>query len=135
VLELAMTFQVPIVESDLRNQRHVDAVPPPWRRAPDATGIVAYQGSTSRVLLPGLRIGWRVAPPGPLALLRAAKTVSDVTTATLPPPLAGHEFVVHARRRGVAGRPDAQFAPDGRGHGHVRFAFSGVAVAAAVTRR
>ena len=83
VLELAARHRVPILESDLYSEIFFEETPPPSLRALDAGGIVIHQGSFSKLAVPGLRIGWLVAPPGAMTALTAAKALMDLSTAPL----------------------------------------------------
>ncbi|MCC7527679.1 MAG: PLP-dependent aminotransferase family protein, partial [Candidatus Melainabacteria bacterium] len=52
----------------------------PLRAEPGAQDIVIHQGTFSKALCPGLRLGWIVAPQEVMNRLRAAKRSSDLTT-------------------------------------------------------
>lgn len=72
----------PIVEDDPYGELHFEAPPP----APLATLIpehTAYLGSFSKVLAPGLRVGFVVAPRALIALLARLKQAADLHTASL----------------------------------------------------
>jgi DNA-binding transcriptional MocR family regulator len=83
VLELAARYRVPVLESSLYADTHLEAPPPPSLLALDGSGIVIGQGSFSKIAVPGLRIGWLVAPRGAMTALTAAKALVDLNT----PPL------------------------------------------------
>lgn len=63
LLELARAHRIALVEMDLEHDHH-DLARPPLRplAAQDPTGQVIYVGSLSRVLAPGLRLGFLRAP-------------------------------------------------------------------------
>ena len=88
VLELALQYRVPVVESDLYGDLYFEQEPPPSLKAMDATGVVIYQGGGSKLGLPGLRVGWLVAPIPAMAALTVAKTFEDLHTAALTQRLA-----------------------------------------------
>jgi DNA-binding transcriptional MocR family regulator len=88
VLELAIQYRVPVVESDLYGDLYFEQEPPPALRAQDASGVVIYQGGGSKLGLPGLRVGWLVAPTPAMAALTAAKIFEDLHTAALTQRLA-----------------------------------------------
>jgi DNA-binding transcriptional MocR family regulator len=88
VLELALQYRVPIVESDLYGDLYFEQEPPAALKAQDASGVVIYQGGGSKLGLPGLRIGWLVAPVPAMAALTVAKTYEDLHTAALTQHLA-----------------------------------------------
>jgi DNA-binding transcriptional MocR family regulator len=75
LLELSYRYQVPIVEDDPYSELRYAGTPVPSLRALDEHGHVIYLGSFSKVLFPGLRVGWLVAPRAlvrQLALIRQA---------------------------------------------------------------
>jgi DNA-binding transcriptional MocR family regulator len=88
VLELALQYRVPVVESDLYGDLYFEQEPPPALKAQDASGVVIYQGGGSKLGLPGLRIGWLVAPQPAMSVLTVAKTFEDLHTAALTQRLA-----------------------------------------------
>lgn len=80
LLELAGRYRVPIVESDLYGEMYFDADPPGRLKALDTSGVVIYQESFSKIAVPGLRVGWLVAPVGAIAALTAARSIIDLHT-------------------------------------------------------
>ncbi|OYX53032.1 MAG: aspartate aminotransferase, partial [Comamonadaceae bacterium 32-67-11] len=82
VLELALRTQTPIVEDDPYGDLYFGAAPPPSLLAlsaevPGSRDWLLHCGSLSKVLSPGLRIGWLVAPPELLAKAVMCKQFSD----------------------------------------------------------
>jgi GntR family transcriptional regulator / MocR family aminotransferase len=72
-----------IVEDDYDAEFRYDRAPVPALHA-SAPGLVAYAGSTSKTLAPGMRLGWLI-PPGRLqADLTEAKYASDLGSPALP---------------------------------------------------
>lgn len=49
----------------------------------DATGIVTYMGSFSKVLSPGIRLGWLLAERGLIEKYESAKECADLQASTL----------------------------------------------------
>jgi 2-aminoadipate transaminase len=88
VLELALQYRVPVVESDLYGDLYFEGEPPASLKAQDASGVVIYQGGGSKLGLPGLRVGWLVAPVPAMNVLTVAKTFEDLHTAALTQRLA-----------------------------------------------
>jgi DNA-binding transcriptional MocR family regulator len=88
VLELAIQYRVPVIESDLYGDLFFEQDPPPALKAQDSSGVVIYQGGGSKLALPGLRVGWLVAPMPAMAALTVAKTFEDLHTAALTQRLA-----------------------------------------------
>ncbi|MGC4116296.1 MAG: PLP-dependent aminotransferase family protein [Myxococcales bacterium] len=83
LLELAWRYQVPIVEDDLYSDLRYEGEPLPALRALDQGGYVVYLSSVSKVLFPGLRIGWVVAPRPFLRTLALSKQAVDLHSGTL----------------------------------------------------
>ena len=91
VLELAVKYQTLIVEDDpygdLYFSTRPEDLPPPSLLAlsdtvPGSRALLAHCGSLSKVLSPGLRIGWMIAPPALLANATMCKQFSDAHTST-----------------------------------------------------
>ena len=87
VLEMAVKYQILIVEDDPYGDLYFNAVPPPSLLALSATvpgsrELIAYCGSLSKVLSPGLRVGWMIAPAELLANAVMCKQFSDAHTST-----------------------------------------------------
>ena len=91
VLELAVKYQTLIVEDDpygdLYFGTRLEDIPPPSLLAlsdtvPGSRALLAHCGSLSKVLSPGLRIGWMIAPPALLANATMCKQFSDAHTST-----------------------------------------------------
>jgi DNA-binding transcriptional MocR family regulator len=87
VLELAVKYQTVIVEDDPYGDLYFGAAPPPSllalsRRVPGSRQWLAHCGSMSKVLSPGLRLGWLVAQPELLARATMCKQFSDAHTST-----------------------------------------------------
>jgi GntR family transcriptional regulator/MocR family aminotransferase len=62
LLELARTHRFAVVEDDYDNEIHYHGRPVLPLASADAAGVVVYVGSLSKVLAPGLRVGYVVAP-------------------------------------------------------------------------
>ena len=87
VLELAAQYQVLVVEDDPYGDLYFDAAPPASLLAlshevPGSREWLAHCGSLSKVLSPGLRIGWLIANPELLAKAVMCKQFSDAHTST-----------------------------------------------------
>ena len=80
LLELAMRFQVPIVEDDVYGALRYRGRALPPLKALDIAGLVIYLNSFSKVGLPGLRVGWIVASRPVIERLRWAKQRADLHT-------------------------------------------------------
>lgn len=62
IAELAARYHVPLVEDDPYSALAFDGKMPTPIKAYDKAGWVFYLGSFSKMLAPGLRLGWMVAP-------------------------------------------------------------------------
>ena len=87
VLELAVKYQTLIIEDDPYGDLYFDQPPPPSLLAlsaqvPGSRDCLVHCGSLSKVLSPGLRVGWMVAPPELLAKATMCKQFSDAHTST-----------------------------------------------------
>ena len=72
-----------IVEDDYDAEFRYDRAPVPALHA-SAPGLVAYAGSTSKTLAPGMRLGWLIPPARLRADLTEAKYASDLGSPALP---------------------------------------------------
>ncbi|TSE36414.1 aminotransferase-like domain-containing protein [Tepidimonas charontis] len=119
VLELAVQTATLVVEDDPYGDLYFDAPPPPSLLAlsaqvPGSRARLVHCGSLSKVLSPGLRVGWLVAPPALLAKATMCKQFSDAHTSTFAQATAAHYLAAGrmpatlARVRGIyARRADA----------------------------
>lgn len=87
VLELAAQYETLVVEDDPYGDLYFDAPPPPSLlalsdRVPGSRDWLAHCGSLSKIMSPGLRLGWLVAPPELLARAVMCKQFSDANTST-----------------------------------------------------
>lgn len=87
VLELAVKYQVLVVEDDPYGDLYFGEAPPPSilalsKDVPGSREWIAHCGSLSKVLSPGLRVGWLIAPPELLAKATMCKQFSDAHTST-----------------------------------------------------
>lgn len=76
---MAEEYSVPIVEDDPYGLLQYDARPNPPVRA-YSKNWVCHIGSFSKVIAPGLRLGWVVAPPEITRMLGSLKAGADVDT-------------------------------------------------------
>jgi 2-aminoadipate transaminase len=87
ILELAVKYQVLVVEDDPYGDLYFGEAPPPSilalsKDVPGSREWIAHCGSMSKVLSPGLRVGWLVAQPELLAKATMCKQFSDAHTST-----------------------------------------------------
>jgi 2-aminoadipate transaminase len=93
VLELAVQYKVLVVEDDPYGELYFGAPPPPSMMAMTAQvegsrEWIAYCGSFSKVLSPGIRVGWMIAQPQLLANAVMCKQFSDAHTSNLTQAIA-----------------------------------------------
>lgn len=87
VLEMAVRHDTLIVEDDPYGDLYFGEAPPPSLLAlsdqvPGSRQRLVHCGSLSKVLSPGLRVGWMIAPPELLAKAVMCKQFSDAHTST-----------------------------------------------------
>lgn len=87
VLEMAVKHQTLIVEDDPYGDLYFGEAPPPSLLAlsstvPGSRELLVHCGSLSKVLSPGLRVGWMVAPAELLGKATMCKQFSDAHTST-----------------------------------------------------
>ncbi len=87
ILELAVRHQVLVIEDDPYGDLYFNGPPPPSLLAlsaqvPGSRDWLVHCGSLSKVLSPGLRVGWMVAPAELLAKATMCKQFSDAHTST-----------------------------------------------------
>ena len=95
ILQLAAQYKVLVVEDDPYGELYFGAPPPPTIMAlskdlPEARPYLAYCGSFSKVLSPGLRVGWMIAPTELLAKATLCKQFSDAHTSNLSQAIAAN---------------------------------------------
>jgi 2-aminoadipate transaminase len=84
VLEIASRFDLLVIEDDPYGELlYVDDADTTPMKAGDVEGRVIYLGSFSKVLAPGLRCGWIVAPGAILEKLEIAKQAADLCSGML----------------------------------------------------
>jgi 2-aminoadipate transaminase len=83
LLAIAARHQVAVVEDGFDGSLYYGARPATPLRAVDRAGVVLYIGTFSKILFPGLRLGWLVAPSPVVERLQAAKQLADLHTSAL----------------------------------------------------
>ena len=100
VLELAVKYNILVVEDDPYCELYFGKPPPPSLLAlshtvPGSRDLLAHCGSFSKILSPGLRVGWMIAPPALLANATMCKQFSDAHTSNLTQATAAHYLTLN----------------------------------------
>jgi len=100
ILEIAARTQTLIVEDDPYGELYFDQAPPASLLAlsdhvPGSRAWLAYCGSFSKILSPGLRVGWMVAPAELLAKATMCKQFSDAHTSNLTQAICAHYLTLN----------------------------------------
>lgn len=83
LLDLAYRYSVPIVEEDPYSRIYFEDPPPPSLYAMDKYNHVIHLSTFSKILFPGLRIGWVLASKPVIERLTWAKQLIDLSSNTL----------------------------------------------------
>ena len=81
LVELARRFEVPLVEDDVYGFLRYDGRALPALRSLDPEWVL-YVGSFSKIIAPGVRVGWMVVPEALVPALSVLKQGSDLDVAT-----------------------------------------------------
>jgi 2-aminoadipate transaminase len=80
IVSLAMKHKIPIIEDDYASDLRYSGVELPTLKALDTSDQVIYVGTFSKVLIPGLRVGWIAASERIIGPLAELKRLSDLCT-------------------------------------------------------
>jgi DNA-binding transcriptional MocR family regulator len=83
LLDLAYRYRIPVVEDDPYSPLRYDADPLPSLKDLDTRGHVIHLSTYSKILCPGLRVGWLAAQKPVIERLTATKYLLDILTNTL----------------------------------------------------
>jgi 2-aminoadipate transaminase len=83
LVELAREHEVLVVEDNPYGLLRYDGDPEPTLYSLDGGDYVLYLGTLSKILSPGIRIGWVAAPPPILEKIGLGKQAADLCTSTL----------------------------------------------------
>jgi len=100
ILELAVRTGTLVVEDDPYGELYFDQAPPPSLLAlsdnvPGSRDWLAHCGSFSKILSPGLRVGWLIAPAALLAKAVMCKQFSDAHTSNLTQAICAHYLTLN----------------------------------------
>lgn len=83
LLALAERYSLPILEDNPYGDLRYEGETVPTLKSMDTRGLVVYMGSFSKVLSPGIRLGWLVAGPDLLDKFNTAKQGADLQASTI----------------------------------------------------
>jgi GntR family transcriptional regulator/MocR family aminotransferase len=78
LLALARARRIAIIEDDYDHEFHYDGRPVLPLASADRTGLVVYIGTLSKILAPGLRVGYIAAPAPVLRSVAAIRSLLDI---------------------------------------------------------
>jgi 2-aminoadipate transaminase len=82
LLELARRFQIPVLEDDPYWDLSYEGQALPSLKSLDGHGVVIYLSSFSKILFPGLRLGWLAAPQQVIRQIALVKQSTDLHSNT-----------------------------------------------------
>lgn len=83
LLDIAAHYGVPILEDSTYDELYYDTEPLPTLKSLDTAGIVFHASGFSKALIPGIRIGYLVAPAMLYERVIATKQTTDILTSPL----------------------------------------------------
>ena len=83
LLAVAARYGIPVVEDDPYGPLYFEEPPPPPLKALDRRGSVIYLSTFSKIMFPGLRLGWIAAPRPVIERLARIKQRADLYGNTL----------------------------------------------------
>ncbi len=99
LLDIAGEYDVMIVEDDPYSYFTFEEVEFQHLKTMDKEGRVVYLGTMSKILVPGLRIGWALGPAKAIRRMELVKQIVDLHSSTLSQYIA-----MEAIRRGIVDR-------------------------------
>src|ERR671920_393603 len=83
LVEVAHERELLVLEDNPYGLLRYEGAPPPPLLSLDGGVYVMYLGTFSKILSPGIRLGWVVAPPPVLEKINLGKQAADLCTSTL----------------------------------------------------
>lgn len=83
LIEQCQQLRLPIIEDDVYRELWLDNIPPAPLKSQDANGNIVYLGSMSKMMSPGLRVGWVIAPEPVIERLADIKMQTDYGSSNL----------------------------------------------------
>ncbi len=99
LLEIASRYDLLIIEDDPYSFFTFEAGRPPYLKTLDSEGRVIYTSTFSKILMPGVRLGWTLADQGIVNAMESFKQMVDLHSATLSQYIA-----MEAIKRGIVER-------------------------------
>jgi GntR family transcriptional regulator/MocR family aminotransferase len=115
LLGLAIKSRIAIIEDDYDHEFHYEGPPGLPLASQDRGGVVIYVGTLSKVLAPGLRLGYVAAPSAMIEQLRLQRMIVDSQ---------GDQVLEAAMARGVVFESGRSFDFDDRPQRYVRLGFA-----------
>ncbi len=78
IYSIAKKYGIVIIEDNPYGDLYFKEAPPQSIKSMDTDGLVVYAGSASKVISPGLRVGWCIAPKELISKFTALKQTQDV---------------------------------------------------------
>jgi 2-aminoadipate transaminase len=115
IVNLAQRYGVVLVENDIYSELRYRGQALPTLKALDESGNTILLRSYSKVLFPGLRVGWVIAPRAVVARLADAKQISDLHSDQLSQAVllrftASGELQKHLEKTRIAGEKKLEAA-------------------------
>ncbi|MGV7115359.1 aminotransferase-like domain-containing protein [Paenibacillus kyungheensis] len=83
LIEQCKELRLPIIEDDVYRELWLDDLPPAPLKSQDSNGNIVYLGSMSKMMSPGLRVGWVIAPEPVIERLADIKMQTDYGSSNL----------------------------------------------------
>jgi len=80
LVSVALKYRIPVIEDDYASELRYSGLEAPALKALDSSDQVIYVGTFSKVLIPGLRVGWIAASQDIVGPLSELKRLSDLCT-------------------------------------------------------
>ncbi len=77
LLELSSSLSLPLIEDDVYRELSLNGEPPHPLKSQDRQGNILYLGSLSKMMSPGIRVGWIIAPVPVIDRLADIKMQTD----------------------------------------------------------
>ena len=82
LVDLSAKYDIPVLEDAPYAELRFDGENRPSLKSLDKTGNIIFMGSFSKIMMPGLRVGWLVANPEILGYASAVKSRVDLQSST-----------------------------------------------------